>query len=182
MLGLVRKTTRTDVGLALASTGLAYLAWVIVTGVARHVVNQLALLAEAREMALPGLASALCGSFVHGAAVWDLVGVLWLLVSLVLIVGSGRQQWTISWPWFSSILHGLTAALLGAWTSLAAIGPFMAVVPAPPPAPAVGYGSYSALLALGLVLWVSTLVWMLYMRSRLGLGPSLLDGQRTHRP
>ena len=41
MLGTVRKTTRTDVGLALASAGMAYLAWTIVTGVARHVVNEL---------------------------------------------------------------------------------------------------------------------------------------------
>jgi len=180
MLGLVRKTTRTDVGLALASTGLAYLAWVIVTGVARHIVNQLALIASARELDFPTLTSALYGSFVHGGAVWDLVGVLWLLVSLVLIVGSARQQWTISWPWFSSILHGLTAALLGAWTALAAIAP--SSIPMTPPEPAVGYGSYSALLALGLVLWVSTLVWMLIMRSRLGHGPSLIDGQRTHRP
>ncbi len=178
MLGRVRRTTRTDVGLALAATGLAYLLWIIVTGVARYVVNQLVLIRGAAG--LGGLAGALSASFIHGAAIWDLVGALWMLLSLALIVGSSRQRWIISWPWLSAILHAMVAGLLAGWTSLAAIGPFAAAFE-PAREPAIGWGSYSFFLAIGLVMWVITLVWLLYERRR-RRGPSLIDGQRTHRP
>jgi len=180
MLGQVRRTTRADVGLALTSAGLAYLVWAVVIGVARHVVNELELIRQANQVELPGLSSALCASFVHGAGVWDLVGVLWLLVSLVLIVGSSRQRWITSCPWLSAALHALAAALIGGWAALAAISPF--ILPMAAEHPAVGWGGYSVALAVALVMWVLTLVWMLYERSRLRRGPALIDGQRTHRP
>jgi Na+(H+)/acetate symporter ActP len=38
MLGQLRRTTRTDVGLALTFVGIAYLVWVLVAGVARELV------------------------------------------------------------------------------------------------------------------------------------------------
>ena len=180
MLGQVRRTTRTDVGLALASAGLAYLVWAIVIGVARHVVNELELIRQTHEGGFPGLTTALCASVVQGAAVWDMVGVLWLMLNLVLIVGSSRQRWIISWPWLSAMLHALAAALIGCWTALAGINPFGVLLAGEPAA--VGWGSYSVALALALLMWVLTLVWLLYERSRLRRGPTLQDGQRTHRP
>ncbi len=183
MLGRVRRTTRTDVGLALAFAGIAYLMWTAVMGVARHIVNELSKTAYIGKVSFPAVTSALCNSFVRGGAVWDLAGVLWLLVSLVLIIGSSRQRWIISWPWLSAICHALAAALVGTWTALAAVSPSQyGIAYREPPYPAAGWSSFFAALAVALVMWVLALVWMLFERIRLRRGPSLRDGLRTHIP
>ena len=181
MLGQARRTTRADVGLALAMAGIAYLVWTLAIGVARGTVNDLSSIAHAQAAGYPTVTEWLCGAFLNAAGVWDLLGVLWLLVSLVLIVGSGRQRWIISWAWLSAICHGLAAALMAVWAALAAIAPFRASVPPQaPPAPSVGWGAFSVAIAIALIMWVAALVWMLAERARLRRGPSLRDGLRTH--
>ena len=183
MLGQVRRTTRADVGLALTLSGVAYLVWTLVVGVARGIVNELAAIAQAQAVIYPGVTRWLVGAFLNAAALWDLLGVLWLLVGLVLIVGSSRQRWIISWAWLSAICHAMAAALLAVWTALAAIAPFR-ISPAPqaPPAASTGWGSFAVAIGIALLIWVFTLVWMLSERSRLRRGPSLRDGLRTHIP
>jgi len=183
MLGQVRRTTRTDVGLALALAGISYLIWALVTGIARSLVNDLSTLIYVQKIKLPTFTQALYNSFIHAAPVWDLLGVLWLLVSLVLVIGSSRQRWIISWPWLSAICQAGAAALLAAWAAVAAIVPFdVPITYDYPPYPVAGWGCLSAALAVALLMWVTTLVWMLYERARLRRGPSLRDSLRTHVP
>jgi len=183
MLGTVRRTTRTDVGLALALAGISYVIWVFVMGTARGVTNALIRAATAGQASLPGLSRALCNSFAHAAWVFDLAGVLWLVVSLVLITGSSRQVWIISWPWLSAICQAMVAAVLAIWSAgaaavaLAADAPAGSIPPALPPAP---WGPLYLFLAIAMVTWVGTLVWLLLERARLRRGPSHRDSLRTH--
>jgi hypothetical protein len=188
MLGQVRRTTRTDVGLAISLSGIAYLVWVLVVGVTRYLVDELRALPEGLGPGLkiktPAAANWLLGAFVHGAPIWDVAGVLWLVLGLVLIVGASRQRWSISWAWLSSICQAMAAALLAVWSGLAARAPYSAtlkirqqLVPSPP----FWWTCLSVSVAIALLVWVSVLVWLLYERARLGRGPSLRDSLRTHR-
>jgi len=77
--------------------GIAYLIWVLVIGVARHLVNELSYAQYAGKLlggALPVATRWLQGAFINASPVFDLAGVLWLLLSLGLIVGAGRQRWS----------------------------------------------------------------------------------------
>lgn len=182
MLGRVRRTTRADVGLALALAGTSYLVWALAMGSTRHLVNELSHVAHASSIRLPTVTRWLSNAFIQAAPVWDLVGVLWLLVSLVLIVGSSRQRWITSWPWLCSICQSMAATLVAVWAAVAGIAPFVAgaSTPEPLPYPTIGWTSLSVALAVALLIWVTTLVWLLYERARLGRGPSLRDSLRTH--
>jgi len=192
MLGRVRRTTRTDVGLCMSLAGIAYLLWVGVTASVRVVVNDLADANAAARLAgeqVPAAARWLVAAFGQTGPAWDLAGVLWLGVTLALVLGSSRQRWIISWPWLSAICHAMAAGLLGVWAALAAAVDTTALAGAKPaPAaepictapPTVGWTSLSVAVALAVVIWVFTLVWMLRERSLLLRGPSPGDFRRTH--
>ena len=184
MLGQVRRTTRTDVGLALTMTGISYLMWALVVGVARHTANELSRTACIQKAMAPTLTSWFRGAFLNGAAIWDVLGVLWLLVGLVLIMGSSRQAWIISWPWLCGMSQSMAAVLLALWTVNAARSVVESPVThfQPPTSPTTGWTSFWISLALALVLWVLTLVWLLYERARLRRWPSHRDTRRTHVP
>lgn len=186
MLGRLRRTTRTDVGLTLPLCGVAYLVWVLASGVARETANQLSMYVSASNASaqdLPAAARWLHGAFVHAAPVCDVLGVLWLVVSLALIVGASRQRWSISWAWMCGICQAMAATLVSVWSNLAAVAPYRAVAQVDKPVhPAIGWTSLSVAVAVALALWVTALVWLLYERARLGRGPTLRDGLRTHVP
>ena len=188
MLGRPLRTTRIDVGLALSFGGVAYLVWVLVVGTARHVVNEIARSIHVEKVPiaeLPAAARWLWNSFLHAGAVFDLVGVVWLALSLALIIGASRQRWSISWAWTCAICQAMAATMVGVWTSLAGafpLGSRTVADAAAAPYPTAGWTSLSVAVALSLVLWVSVLVWLLYERARLRRGPSLRDGLRTHVP
>ncbi len=175
-------------GLALSFGGVAYLVWVLVVGTARHVVNEIArsIHVDKVPMAeLPAGARWLWNSFLQAGLVFDVVGVVWLALSLALIMGASRQRWSISWPWTCAICQAMAATLVGVWTSLAGAFPLgggTASDAAAASYPTAGWTSLSVSVALALVLWVSVLVWLLYERARLRRGPSLRDGLRTHVP
>ncbi|MDY7009549.1 MAG: hypothetical protein SVV80_02205 [Planctomycetota bacterium] len=185
MLGRVRRTSRVDVGLAMSFTGIAYLIWVLVVGVTRHLVNELS---HAQYVGwtgdFPGVTKWLWNSFIHAAPVFDLVGVLWLLLSLGLIVGASRQRWSISCPWVCAICQTMAATLLAVWASLAAQTPHnvMTSYIQGPPFPTTGWTSLCVALAIALIMWVTSLVWMISERAQLMRGPKLRDGMRTHIP
>jgi len=189
MLGRLRRTTRTDVGLAISFAGIAYLVWVLALGVARHLVNEVSRTAwqqNTRLDALPTAGRWLCGAMLNAGPVFDLLGLLWLAVSLVLIVGASRQRWIISWSWVCAICQAMAAALASVFAGVAASGALSARWPAPPlpagpaPYPVTGWTSLSVMVALALVLWVTVLIWLLTEQARLSLGPSLRDGLKTH--
>ncbi|MCD4699545.1 MAG: hypothetical protein K8R91_03110, partial [Phycisphaerae bacterium] len=133
---------------------------------------------------LPAATRWLWNSFIHAAPVFDLAGVLWLLLSLGLIVGAGRQRWSISCPWVCAICQTMAATLLSVWAGLAAQAPYS--IPAShtpsPPLPAAGWTSLFVALSIALVMWVTSLVWMISERAQMMRGPKLRDGMRTHIP
>jgi len=171
--------------MAISFGGVAYLVWLLAVGVGRSIVNGLSgrIHAEGKVLTeLSGPARWLCNSFFHAAVVFDVVGVLWLVLSLLLIVGASRQRWTISWPWMSAICQAMTAAVIAAWAGLAArSGATMNLTEAGGDAGrTVGWSLMSISAAVALLIWVTVLVWLLYERARLGRGPTLRDGLKTH--
>lgn len=174
-------------GLVLSFAGVAYLIWALAIGTGRHLVNGLSRMVHAGEFpfdTLPTVTKWLCNTFFHAAPVFDVVGVLWLLLSLALIVGASRQRWSVSWPWMCALCQAGGAALMAAWAGLSGQAPFIYGVSyvGRPPYPTTGWTFMSVAVCLALVLWVGVLVWLLYERARLRRGPSLRDGLRTHVP
>ena len=188
MLGRVRRTTRTDVGLVISFVGVAYLIWTLAIGTSRHLVNQLARSAYLGRLALgslPVATRALYGAFIDAAAIWDTVGLLWLVLSLVLILGASRQRWSVSWPWMSATCQAMVSVLVTAWAGLSANAPSWPVggpTSRPLPYPHTGWTFMSLVVSLALVIWAGTLIWLLYEQARLGRGPSPRDSLRTHIP
>ncbi len=176
MLGRTRRTTGTDVGLAIAFAGLAYLAWMLAAGVACHVAGL-----------LQGHAGVVDGQgdvFRWGLTVWgvgiDLLGLLWLLGNLMLVMAASRQRRSISWAWATAGGQVLAAVLLACWTAFLGSRLLAGQTIAGPPLQPGGWTLFSVSIAIALATWVTVLVVLLYDRVRLGRGPSLRDGQRTH--
>src|SRR3972149_6424685 len=113
MLGRLRRTTRLDVGLALAFVGIAYLAWGVVAGVARQLVSDLISFSGAQDPTMPLATRAARIVFVDAGVLVDLVGILWLVASLLVVIYSSRQRCSISWAWLVGILQTIVAALGG---------------------------------------------------------------------
>ena len=93
MLGRVRRTTRLDVGLALSFAGLSYLIWALVAGVSRAVVQEM--IKSTAGQNLPKATHVVKTAFVDVGIAINVVGLLWLLVSLVLLLLSSRQRISI---------------------------------------------------------------------------------------
>jgi len=181
MLGRLRRTTRTDVGLALAFAGIAYLVWALVAGVSRAVVQEVI---DYTSLGGGEIKAWVRIIFVEGGIVIDLVGLVWMALSLYLVVRSSRQRASVSWAWTSAVCQLLVAALgsvLVGWAAYKAR-----------PTPAAGGGSDTTMaqiggislpvvLAVAIVLWTTFLVWLLADRARLSRrGPTLTDGLRTN--
>ena len=170
----------------MAFAGVAYLIWVLVVGVTRHLVNKLSHAQYTVELGeIPVTTQWLWNSFIHAAPVFDLAGVLWLLLSLGLIVGAGRQRWSISCPWICAICQTTTATLLAVWAGVAAQAPHtigMFYGTGPPPYLTTGWTSLCVAIAIALVMWVTSLVWMISERARMMHGPKLRDGMKTNIP
>jgi hypothetical protein len=179
MLGQVRRTTRADVGMSIAFVGVAYLIWALTIGVIRHSASKLPAVIFSGHSETSIVVTSFLASSVSGALIWDVCGVMWLLISLVLVAGASRQKWSVSWAWFSTLLQAMTCVLLGLWAVLALLA-IRTAAGSPAAAPSVGWASFSIAFAFALVLWATVLVWLLTEQARLRRGPSLRDGLRTH--
>jgi len=182
MLGRLRRTTRTDVGLALVFAGLAYLVWALVAGISRAVIQEM-IRSTAGMKHLPESTRVVKLFFVNGGIVIDVVGLAWLAVSLFLVAYSSRQRMSISWAWVAALGQSLVAALGAVVVGWAAYQPH--ILPAVP----AGQGllehvtalSLPVTVALALLVWVTFLVWLLVERARLNRrGPTVRDGLRTN--
>ena len=111
MLGRTHRTTRLDVGLALAFSGSAYLVWAIVAGISRVCVQDLINTIEATKLDLPSSTTWVKIGFVDAGIGIDIVGLAWLVLSLLLVVFSSRQYFSISWAWVSAICQAFVAAI-----------------------------------------------------------------------
>ncbi|MHC4983992.1 MAG: hypothetical protein ACYTF6_12605 [Planctomycetota bacterium] len=180
MLGRVRRTTRTDVGLALAFSGIVYLLWSLVAGVSRAVVGELILYSAIEEAELKGWVRVI---FVEGGIFIDLVGLAWLGVSLYLVVRGSQQRASISWAWTSAVCQLLVAALgsvLVGWAAYKSREQFKPATEDTTMAQ-VGRISLPVVMVVAVLLWTTFLVWLLFERARLDRrGPTLRDGLRTN--
>lgn len=177
MLGRIRRTSRTDVGLVLSFAGIAYLVWVLCTGTARQELGVLAA-AGGADSSCPLLHQALRLTFGYQAAGIDAVGLVWLAGSLFLVMGSSRQKWSVSWPWMCAAAQGMGGAMVACWAAAVAGGP-LAAKAGQTARPDGGWTVFSLAIVIALLAWVTVLVVLLYERAHFR-GPSLRDGQRTH--
>ncbi len=185
MLGHVRKTSRLDVGLSVAFAGVAYLVWSLVAGISRPLVDEMIKATAELESTVPTATKVVKVCFVDGGFVIDIMGLAWLIISLILLVFSSRQLISISWCWMSALCQ-LGVSAIGAL--IVAVGvtiPFTSMVEYEP-----GEGtafklvssiSLYVLVPVAVVVWVTFLVWLLTDRARLDRrGPSLRDGLRSN--
>ena len=185
MLGRLRRTSRTDVGLALSFTGVGYLVWAIVAGVSRSTVQELIKSSAVSHFTLRDSAHVLKVIFVEAGIVIDLVGLAWLAGTLFLVLWASRQRMSISWAWVAAMGQVIIAALGAVLVGWAAYQPHVvpADVPVPPTATwaLVSTISLPIVVAISVVLWVTVLVWLLVERGRVDRhGPTLRDGLRTN--
>lgn len=185
MLGRMRRTSRTDVGLALSFAGVGYLIWAIVAGVSRSTVQELIKSAVVMHFQLRDSAHVLKTIFVEAGIVIDLVGLAWLAATLFLVLWASRQRCSISWAWVSAMGQVIIAALGAVLVGWAAYQPH--VVPPNTPVPPtatwaiVSMISLPVVVVISVVLWVAMLVWLLVNRGRRNRrGPTLRDGLRTN--
>lgn len=127
MLGHVRRTTRLDVGLALAFTGIAYLVWVLVAWATRGLVADMVSFSAAFDPNFPPATRIVRIVFVDAGVAIDLVGILWLVVSMFLIIYASRQKFSISWAWMSGLCQATVAALGGVLVAWAVHLPYQPV-------------------------------------------------------
>lgn len=186
MLGRTRRTTRTDVALAVTMAGIVYLGWALVGWLSRSVGQALAgSLAEAPggAPAARAFASVFGG---RGGYAYDLIGPVWMLAGLWLVLRASRQRRIISWSWLLITAQALAAILVAAWScwsvwTLAAGGTPIEVLSGQYIVPNPVAGSpYVVIFAV--VIWSGAVLRLLYdlasMRRR--PTPASRDGLKTH--
>lgn len=167
-----------DVGLAMAFAGVTYLLWNFVAGCSRVLLTRMAWELQKQSLGWPVLTTQVHAVFVKAGVAVDLVGIAWMAISLGLIVSSSRQRISISWPWLCTLCQAIVAAVAGVFVAGAIQAP--GTIPSLPADTSVGL-SLPILLAVGVVVWVTFLVWLLIERARLDrYGPTLRDGLRTN--
>ena len=184
MLGRLRRTTRLDVGLALAFAGMAYLVWAVVAGISKGVIQEMINSTTVSGRQLPHLAGMVKVFFVDTGFVIDLTGLAWLALSLALVVYSSRQRIRVSWAWVSAICQSFVAALGAVLVAWSACQPH--VKPADADRDQTSWEVVSSIslpvsISIALLVWVTCLVFLLVELARLkNRGPTLRDGQRTN--
>ena len=186
MLGRTRRTSRLDVSLALAFTGIAYLVWALAAGTARNLIQDMILVTNSMGEKVPTITGNVKIVFVDAGVAIDLVGLAWLVVSLLLVVFAGRQKFSISWAWVSAICQSFVAAwgaVLVAWAAFLPFGPKVdaAAAPASTTMAKVSGLSLPVVLGVAVVLWSLLVLWLLFERSRFfNRGPTVRDSLRTN--
>ena len=186
MLGRARRTSRLDVSLALAFTGIAYLVWALAAGTARNLIQDMIQVTNSMGEEVPSITSNVKVVFVDAGVAIDLVGLAWLAVSLLLVVFAGRQKFSISWAWVSAICQSFVAAwgaILVAWAAFLPFGPKVPEAPALESSTMAKVSGLSlpVVLVVAMVVWGSLLLWLLFERSRFfNRGPTVRDSLRTN--
>ncbi len=185
MLGRQRRTTRLDVGLAIAFAGLSYLVWSLVAGGSRVLVRTFMHSAENLDMELSDLTGGVKIFFSEAGFVIDLVGLAWLAGSLALVLLSSRQRIGITWVWVCAICQSFTAALGAVLVGLAVLDAMAKAAGGGEPKEnileRISEISLPVVITLAVLIWVSAVVWLLVERAHFAnRGPTLRDGLRTN--
>ena len=185
MLGRVRRTTPTDVSLALVMAGLVYLAWALACWCAKETA---AGLSDLGTDGLPPLSKAIAYTFGGWErSIFDVAGPLWMLASLYMIIRASRQRRIISWSWLLISCQAIAAILIGVWTSM---GQLLLQVHFAQEDHQGGPGTWAIradwspyIIGIAVLIWVGTLIWLVAERVRLRYllgGPAIRDGVKTH--
>ena len=182
MLGQLRRTTRTDVGLALAFAGVSYLVWSLVAGFSRGLMQQFIYSTYASEVQMPNFTRAVKVFFVDAGFMIDLVGLAWMVVSLVLVLLSSRQKISVSWAWVSAVCQTFIASLGAVLVGWVVYAPYMIAAEQDPSIfERVSEISLPVIVVIAVVIWTIFLVWLLTERARLDRhGPTMRDGLRSN--
>jgi hypothetical protein len=182
MLGRQRRTTRLDVGLALAFAGAAYLVWALVAGFSRGLVRAMLQATAGRDTDL--VSKVVRVVFLDMGVMIDLVGLVWLFGTLGLLLLASRQRISISWAFVSamsqSFVAALGAVLVGYGVNAARYISSTRAGPDPSIIDRIGGISLTATITLAVAGWALALGFLLFERSRWRKHrPSLRDGQRS---
>jgi hypothetical protein len=177
MLGHVRRTTRTDVALALLMVGITYLAWALSCWMAQKTALFL------RDSAVPAFQPPLTAAFLAAFGAWprlifDVLGPVWMLAGLYMVIRASRQHRVISWSWLLASCQGLAALLIAAWAQTAQWG----MTPSGH-LPAGEHNPAGTILLIAVAIWVVTLIWLIGEGIRLrGLrvAPAIGDSAKTN--
>ena len=177
-------------GLALAFSGVSYAVWVVVAGISRRCVQQVFENIHRAGCTWEGLSPSSAWVktiFADAGIAIDVVGLTWLAVSLLLIVFSARQHFSISWAWVSATLQsffaGVGAVVVG-WAGQRPLRLLVTPTQAAPPrstwAQVSGFSLWvTVVMAVGV--WLAFLVWLLVEQARMSRrGPSHRDGMRSN--
>jgi len=171
-----------DVGLALAFAGVSYLVWSLVAGFSRSLMQEFIYSVEASEVQMPNLTRVVKVFFVDAGFLIDLVGLAWMVVSLVLVLLSSRQKIGISWAWVSVACQAFIAALGAVLVGWVVYAPYMVAVEQDRSIfERVSEISLPVVIAIAVVIWTTFLVWLLVERARFNRhGPTMRDGLRSN--
>jgi hypothetical protein len=181
MLGRLQRTSRLDVGLALGFCGAAYLVWALVAGFSREMVA--AMLRATAGSDTPMVTETVRLIFVNFGIMIDLVGLVWLVGSLLLVLRAARQSASISWAFVSAICQTLVAALGAVLVGWGINAPYYINTTADGQTGKLGTLntiSLATTVTIAVTVWVVALIWMLIERARFRTRkPSLRDGLRS---
>ncbi len=185
MLGRVRRTTRTDVALALILAGLVYLAWALACWSAKRsaaYMDHQAMASATYRSALPAVSRGFVKTFSSWTGgIFDLIGPVWMLLGLYMVIRASRQRRIISWSWLLISCQAVAALLIACWAAVAMVVPTAAVSGSPAPRAPMDWSP--AVIAVAVLIWFGTLVWLILERIRYGRFRSLTairDGFKTH--
>jgi threonine/homoserine/homoserine lactone efflux protein len=172
MLGRTRRTTRTDVALALVMAGFVYLAWVLACWAAKE-----AAVGLGTDRNIRGWTFAFVAVFDSWARhIFDILGPLWMLASLYLVIRASRQHRIISWSWLLSTCQAIIAILIAAWAASAHLSTYTR-----------GGGLFAraadwfpAVLTIAVLIWFGTLAWLIYHHFYSRRPQAISDGAKTH--
>jgi peptidoglycan biosynthesis protein MviN/MurJ (putative lipid II flippase) len=160
MLGQTRRTTRTDVSLALSAAGFVFLAWVLACWSAK----QAAMAIGSADTPLPGLTRGFMATFGGaGRHAFDIVGPLWMFFSLWRVIRAAHQRRIISWSWLLTGIQAIGAILIASWASLAQAHATLVS------AEEIEYMPdwFCAVIIVAVAIWLATLYLLVSERSRL---------------
>ncbi len=173
-----------DSGLALAFAGMAYLVWAMVAGTSRTLIQDLIhTLQRDHQLVVSNFTQNVKIMFVDFGVLIDLVGLAWMVGSLLLVVFSSRQKISISWAWVCSSCQMSMAAAGAVLVGWAAFSPHSVPlsISGQTIAEKVSGISLPVVLVAAMVLWVGFMVWLLVERARHDRrGPTLRDSLHTN--
>ncbi len=159
--------------LALVMAGFVYLGWVLACWAAKEAAVGLA----ASDETLGPLATAAVKVFESPARyIFDILGPIWMLASLYLVIRASRQRRIISWSWLLTTSQAIAAILIAAGAAFAHLGTYER---------SGGLFARAAdwfpvVLVVAVLIWLTTLGWLLY-DYRYGRRPrTIRDTAKTH--